>query len=150
MGTNSKREQIIKAVKAELEDVASIRTVQRKLPTYEDLKNFAITQMPVVAMVSGLPVPVPHPNYRVVGGRDLFVSEITIGLYCYFQERTDPDTELSNLLDDIWAELYSDPTKGGLVIETTLKPHMHQDFWDPFYAFKVDLILKYSHSTGGI
>lgn len=150
MAANSKREQIIEAVKAELETIGSISTVVRKLPTYKDLENFALTQLPVIALVGGLPVPVPHSVGRRVAGRDVFVSNLSIELFCYFQDNTSPDTTLSSILDDVWAKLYSDPTKGGLAIETTLTPDAYQDFWDPFYAFKLNATIQYSHLKGGI
>lgn len=149
MATNSKREQIIVAVVDELSTVSSVTTVIRKLPTYEDLQSFALTQLPVVAVVAGLPVPVAHPVGRGFP-KDMFLSDLTISLFCYFQDRVNPDTTLSDILDDLWAKLYEDPKKGGLAINTTLKPTASQDFWDPFYAFKLDAVIRYSHLTGGI
>lgn len=149
MAANSKREQIIVKVEAELNAVASISHVVRKRPTYESLQSFPITQLPVVAIVSGIPKPVPH-NVGRRPPKDVFQSELRLSLYCYFQANANPDTTLSTLLDDLWAALYADTTKGGLVIDTTLDPEPTHDFWDPFYAFKLDVITQYYHNKGGI
>lgn len=150
MASNSKREQIILAVKSEVEEISAINTVVRKLPTYEDLKNFALPQLPVTVIVAGLPDPVPHERTRGGDLKDVFLSNLTISLFTYFQDHVNPDTTLSSLLDDLWAKLYADQQKGGLVLNTTIVPKVSQDYWDPFYAFKLDLVLQYSHSKGGI
>ena len=150
MTANSKREQIIVAVKAELTAISAFKSVVRRLPTKEDLENFAITQLPVIAVVAGLPKPVEHIVTRQPGAQDVFVSDLSIRLFGYFQNNKDPDTELSSHVDDIWVALYADPTKGGLTLKTTLKPEIYTDFWDPYYAFMIEAILKYKHTTGGI
>jgi len=150
MAANSKREQIIVSVKEDLETIPSIATVKRSLPTLKDLENFAVTQFPVIAMVAGLPVPRPHVVGRRTAGKDVFISDLNISLYCYFQDNVEPDTQLSNILDDLWATLYADPTRGELAIGTTLKPEFYRGYWEPFYAFRVDVVIQYSHKTGGI
>lgn len=150
MAANSIREQIIVQVKSELDEVASLKTVVRRLPSKEDLQNFAITQLPVVAIVAGLPKPDPHYVPRGPARKDVFISDLSLRLFCYFQDNVNPDTTLSSILDDLWAALYSDTTKGGLAISTDLKPEVYTDFWDPYYAFMIEAIIKYSHTTGGI
>lgn len=153
MAANSKREQIILAVVAELETLSSVSSdsIKRRIPTYEELSNFALPQLPVIAVVGGLPKPVHHKVTRVKGiTKDVFISELTISLFTYFQDYVDPDSTLSSLLDDIWVKLYADQTKGGLVISTTLTPNVSQDYWDPFYAFKVDVKMQYTHDIGGV
>jgi len=149
MAANSKRERIVQQVVTELEAVSSVTTVIRKLPTYEDLGKFALTQLPVVAVVAGLPVPIPHPATRGTG-KDIFLSELALSLYCYFQDNVNPDSTLSTLLDDLWAKLYTDQEKAGLALGTVLKPTAHQDYWHPFYAFRLDAIITYTHGIGGI
>ena len=149
MSSNSKREKIILAVKAEIEEITTVKTVLRTIPTIQDLQNFAITQLPVVAMVAGLPVPSQHKTSRSLN-KDVFLSDLTIELFTYFQDNQNTDTALSSLLDDLWVKLYQDQTKGGLTIYTTLKPIPVRGYWKPFYAFKLDLVLTYYHDTGGI
>lgn len=150
MAANSKREQIISVVVSELQAIAALTTVERRLPSKSDLENFAITQFPVVAVVAGLPKPVEHKVTRSPAAKDVFLSDLGIGLFCYFQDNVNPDTTLSSLLDDIWVALYSDPEKGGLALSTNVNPEVYQDYWDPFYAFKLDVVIKYQHDTGGI
>lgn len=150
MAANSKREQIVLKVVSELEELTSVKSVVRRIPTREELGEFALTQLPVVAVVAGLPVPMPHVVGRRPAGKDVFLSNLTVSLFVYFQDRTTPDSTLSTLLDDIWAKLYADEKKGGLAINTTLTPTASHDFWDPFYAFKLDAVIQYSHSKGGI
>jgi len=150
MAANSKREQIISIVTTELESIAAVKHVERRLPSKADLENFAITQFPVIAVVAGLPKPVEHKVTRHPAAKDVFISKLTIGLFCYFQDNVNPDTTLSSLLDDIWVALFSDPGKGGLAQSTDINPEVHQDYWDPFYAFKLDVVIKYQHDTGGI
>jgi hypothetical protein len=153
MAENSKREQIILAVVAELMTLSSVDSdsIKRRIPSYEELMRFALPQLPVIAVVGGLPKPVDHKTTRIKGiTKDIFISDLTISLFTYFQDHVDPDSKLSNLLDDIWAKLYADQTKGGLVVNTTLSPNVSQDYWDPFYAFKVDVVLQYTHDIGGI
>ena len=150
MAANSKREQIINKVVAEMGEVSTIASVLRRVPSREELGNFALPQLPVCAIVGGLPVPVPHPVGRRSAGKDIFLSNLTVSLFVYFQDNVTPDTTLSSLLDDIWVKLYADETKGGLAINTTLTPTVSHDFWDPFYAFKLDAVIQYSHSKGGI
>lgn len=149
MASNSKREQIILKLKEEIESIPSITTVERKRPTYESLlDDYAITQFPVVAMICGVPKPNAHYTGRVP--KDCFVSEMNVSLYCYYQDNVNPDTTLSSLLDDLWSKIYTDPTKGQLVLDTTIKPEPSYDFWNPFYAFRMDVVMNYYHTIGGI
>lgn len=150
MAANSIREQIILAIKAELEDIDSIKTIARRLPSKQDLDNYAGTQLPIIAIVARLPKPDPHYIGRSPAAKDVFISNLRIELYGYFQDNQEPDSTLSSILDDIWVKLYSDTTKGGLVIQTDLEPTIHQDFWAPYYAFRLDVNVKYKHTKGGI
>jgi hypothetical protein len=150
MAANSKREQIIVQVETDINAIASINHVTRNAPSKTDLDSYALTQFPVICILAGLPDPVPHEVGRRVAGKDLFVSNLTLSLYGYFQDNVSPDTTLSSLVDDLWTKLYADPTRGGLALGTRLKPELNVDFWNPFYAFKIDAIVQYSHSTGGI
>lgn len=150
MAENSKREQIILRVIAELEEIPSIRTVVRKLPENSDLKTFALTQFPVIAVVGKLPIPAEHISGRRPARADVMVSKLTVDLYVYFQERESPDSMISNLADDLWVKLNEDQTKNGLVISTILRMTENPEYWDPFVAFRFSCEFKYIHTTGGI
>jgi len=147
--SDTKRDQIIEAVKAELQAMPDIAHVVRRLPSYSDLESFASTQFPAVAIVGRLPVPTEHITSRA-GHVDHVVSELKVDLYCYFQDNKTPDSTISFLLNQLWAALYSDQTKGGLVITTRLKPRERPEVWAPYGAFGLTVITRYQHTPGGI
>jgi len=150
MSTGSKREQIILQVKSELEELSSIKTVQRVRPTLSDLSTFSSAQLPLIAMESNLPVPVQKKSSRIQGSVDLFVSKLEIKIYCYALDNKEPDTLISNLADDIWKKIYEDTRHNDLCLETDVEPQVQVAIWHPFIAFNFKIILIYTHTTGGI
>jgi hypothetical protein len=147
---NTTREEVIHKIQTILESIDSIKTVVRRMPSYEDLQRFAVTQFPVVAMVCGLPVPNEKESARIPAALDLVISELKIELYCYLMDASTMDSSISEMLEKIWIALYADPTQGGLVLGTLLKPEAATEVWEPFGAFKIDVLTKYVHTTGGI
>jgi len=150
MGTNSVREQLILEVKDRLGELAGIKTVMRVMPEYSDLQSFAVTQFPAIAIVGRLPLPVQKKSSRRPAGVDTFLSQLSLDLYCYLMVNENVDTEISDVLDDIWAKLYADPTRGGLATETEVTMEDNVVYWPPFAAFKVIAKITYQHDTGGI
>ena len=150
MAANSMREQIIVYVSNKVKELSSIKTASRVKQTYSQLQQFAVTQLPLVAVVGRLPHPVEKVSSRTKVGIDLIISELPIDLYVYFQDKVTPDEKLSNLLDDLWAKLYADEEMGGLVISTFLTADEQAEYWEPFVAFRVIVKVKYKHTTGGI
>lgn len=150
MADDSKREQIILRVIEEVKGLESIKSVVRKLQAYSDLGEFAITQLPVVAVVGRLPVPDAHVSGRYKVRVDTVISELVVDLYVYFQNRDNPDSMLSSLVDDLWSKLNEDQAKNNLVISTLLRMTENPEYWDPFVAFKVSCDFKYIHTMGGI
>jgi len=153
MAVNSKRERIIVHVVGLLEGVASIKTVARTKQTYAELQEFALTQLPVAAVVGRLPVPSTSGYSMHISRRtsvDVIVSDLAIDVYVYAQELEEPDTLISNLADDLWAALYVDQRMGGLVVETRLNLEEETEWWHPFLAFRITVNVKYKHDTGGI
>lgn len=155
MAVNSRREQIIVHIVDLIKDLSSIKTVKRVRQTYSELQQFAVTQLPLVAVVGRLPLPtVPgggrssHRSTRTC--MDVFISELVVDLFVYGQELKNPDVLISNLADDLWRTLYTDQTKGKLVIDTWVLFEEEPEFWHPFVAFKVSAKMKYTHTTGGI
>lgn len=151
MANNSKREQIILADVEILQSIEAIKTVKRTLQSYSDLRdNFALTQLPVAAIIGRLPVPTSHIDNRT-GFVDYAVSRLVVDVYVYFQENVDMDTVLSSLLDDMWAALYQNPSRNGLCMYTTIEmSEQNHQVWSPFVAFQVKVIHAYQHTTGGI
>ena len=150
MAANSMREQIIVYVQNKVTELSSIKTVSRVKQTYSDLQQFAITQLPLIAVVGRLPQPVEKVSSRTRVNIDLIISELPIDLYVYFQDKVNPDETLSNLLDDLWSKLYEDEEMGGLVTSTLLTADEEPEYWEPFVAFRMMVRVKYKHTTGGI
>lgn len=149
MAANSLRERIILADKAILDGLAFIKTVERRLPSYKDLQEFALTQLPVAAIVGRIPKPTNHIDRRT-GQVDQIVSELRTDIFVYIQENVNADSEISDYLDDMWPALYSDPTRGGLCMFTALEAKENTETWRPFVAFQLTCVHQYQHSTGGI
>lgn len=150
MAANSQREQIIVYNVDLIKTLPSIKTVIRTKQSYSQLQQFAVTQLPLVAVVGRLPKPVEKVSSRTRVKIDLIISELAIDFFVYFQETVSPDERLSFLADDIWAKLYLDETMGDLVIGTLLTVDEEPEYWDPFVAFRVTATVKYKHTTGGI
>jgi len=151
MAKNSKREQIlVYHEKYLIGKVKSISHVVRVMPVYSDLQNFAVTQFPLAAVVGRLPVPKEKISSRDGSAVNVIISSLNIDNYIYLQERENPDSVISEIVDDVWAKCYSNVTYGGLVLSTTLEVTENIEYWDPFIAFKLTTEVVYKHSTGGI
>lgn len=156
MANNSKREQIIEALKTNVEDIPAITEVTRVRPNFTDLENFAGTQLPLVSLVGKLPKPVPHKAGRRTGLHDKFISDLDVELYCYALENVNPDSKVSDLADDLWVKIHSDPTlittayPEGLALQVIILPEIQVGIWDPYVVFKMTCTYQYVHDTGGI
>jgi len=149
MAENSKREAIILSDIALIESIPAIKTVARRLPSFSDLQSFASTQFPAVAVVGRIPVPVNHVQSRN-GQVDLIVSELRVDAYVFIHENVNADAKISNILDDFWAVLYTNPTRNNLCMFTSLEATETTETWPPFVAFQLTCFHKYQHSIGGI
>ena len=149
MSTNSKREQIISANEVLVKSLDVITTVQRVMPEYSELQNFAQPQFPVCAIVGKMPVPTEKHSTRGIGV-DQIISELKVDIFTYLQVNKNVDTEISNLADDIFAKLYTDQSRNGLVIETIIEIHEKVNVWKPFAAFQITVVHKYVHDIGGL
>lgn len=153
MAANSKRERIIVKVKTLLETLGTINTVVRRKQTYSELDDFALTQLPVAAVVGRMPKTPSSGITTHISRRtsvDVVISELRVDVFVYAQDKETPDTTISNLADDLWALLYADQKLGGLVIELRLELEENAEYWEPFLAFKITVVTKYKHDTGGI
>ncbi len=149
MAANSKREQLILSDVAILEALTVIKTTKRTVQSYSDLQTFANTQLPVAAVVGGLPVTDDH-----LSGRrprvDYIVSDLKIDIHVYIQANENQDMQVSDMLDDLWAALYANPNRNGLCMLTQLAATANYEYWSPYVAFKLSCIHKYQHTTEGI
>jgi len=150
MSDNSIREQIILQFKSELEEIESINSVQRIRPSLDGLTNFASSQLPLIAFETGLPVPVQKRSSRIQGNVDIFVSDLNVNVFCYALENVNPDSKISNLADDLWKKIYSDPRHNNLCLATNIDTHIEAAIWHPYIVFGFKVILQYTHTSGGI
>jgi len=148
MAQNSKRERLILSTKAILDALPEIKSVKRTLQAHSDLSNFALTQLPICAVVGRLPVPVEKSNTRN-GEVDQIISLLKIDVVTYFQSYDNEDIQISNLGDTIFAALYTNQNRDGLALTTHIKPHEQTNIWTPFVAFKMVVEHTYLHNTGG-
>lgn len=147
----STREEIVTAVYNTLNGLSYFKSVERILPTYEELTGIAETQFPALRMVAGLPVPEEHFSERGRGREaDRIISRLDIELFVFLFGTDDADTEISTALSTIWVALMSDQTQGNQVFETTLDPDPNVEFWQPYSAFKVTVTMRYAHTKGAI
>ena len=150
MAANSKRERIILADVAIVETIDAITTTVRTLQSYSDLESFAITQFPVAAIVGRLPVPNNKHSRRYSAAVDQCISDLRVDIFVYFMNNEDADTQLSSLLDDLFAALYTNQSRNDLCLSTVLELTENNEVWHPFAAFKLTCVHTYQHDTGGI
>lgn len=156
MAKDSGRELILVKVVSLIEELSSIREVQRTRIGFADLGNYSGEQLPLVSVVGKLPKPNPKVSGRSPGISDKFISDLGVELTCFAMDNETPDSIVSDLTDDLWAKLYSNPTlitdsyPKGLAIKLDVDPEIKVGTWDPYVVFKMNCIYKYIHGTGGI
>ena len=151
MAANSTREQIILATVELCRTIPGIKTnsLVRTLQAHSDLQEFANTQFPVCAIVGRLPVPDGKPSGR--GPRiDQVRYSLTIDCLIYLQVNQNMDSLISSVADDLVRILWTDQTRGGLVIETLVELKDKLSIWRPFAAFQATVTHKYIKGIGGI
>lgn len=146
----STREAIVLKVKSELEGISGIQQVVRRQPYYEDLMEFPQNMFPMIAMHTRLPVPDAKESARFQGKIDLVQSELVIEMYCYMLDNATVDTSISTYTAAIWNAVLADPTHGGIVLRTEIRPEGKPQFWPPYGALHMNAHLWYWHTTGGI
>ena len=152
MAGNSKRERILVKVVSNIEAIAAIEQTTRVQPnTLDDIRRYSSGQMPLVAVIGGVPQPTEHISGRKPGGVDVVLSKLGIDLYVYFMDNENPDSTLSSLMDDLWATLYADQTLGfKFVTGVIISPKVEIAAWPPYVAFSLVMNVNYHHTTGGI
>jgi len=148
MALNSVREQIINNVVSTLAGVESLSYVNRRRMTdLNELKSVPTTQLPYISVTGGLPEPQQKQSGRRHGNVEIVRSMLAVEIVCYQLAPVDPDTVLSDLLDDIWAALYVDQTRGGIALGTELIPQVEPVFIQPYILFRVVCNVTYMHDT---
>lgn len=148
MALNSVREQIINNIVTTLTDIESLSCVSRRRMTdLDELQSVPTTQLPYMSVTGGLPEPIQKQSGRRFGNVEVVKSVLTVEVVCYHLAPVDPDTVLSNLLDDVWAALYTDQTRGGTALGTELIPQVEPVFIQPYILFRVVCNITYLHDT---
>jgi len=145
------REEVVEKILTTLNGLTEFKSVERRLPTRERLQEFAEPQFPVIAVVAGLPVPKEKLSSREKGGSiDKVISQLDVELFVYLMDNDNADATISELLESLWVALLADEKQGNLVLGTTLVPERTMEFWEPYVAFKVTVVMSYLHTKGGI
>jgi len=159
MAENSRREQIIVAIKGLIEGVEGIATVERMLPNEEDLRNYAPTQFPLVGILGSLPAPLDeaHHGGNRVGAIGPIRSEMQVALYFVDAPGADYDEKISYWADELWAAVYSSQDLGltdsdgrKYVLKVTVDPEISTGIDPPYIAFMLNAKIRYMHSVSGI
>lgn len=154
MADNSKREQIIEKIVSNIEAIEDVRTVKREHPSFDDLKQFAPTQFPVVGVLGGLPKPDQDKHYGTnsIGRVGHVKSVLNVELQFVHYAQTDFDKKISYYLDELWAAIHADLTLGGKkwILGITVDPDIQTGIEPPYIAFFMDVSIRYFHDISGI
>jgi hypothetical protein len=151
MAANSKREQLLVKVVADIGAIASINTVKRIQPNgLSDLNSYAATQLPLAVVLGNLPTPNLKLSQRERNA-DVAISDLAVDIFVYAMDNVNPDTTISTLADDVWVKLLEDITYGfGWVITAKVLPEPGTGIWPPYCGFNMRAIITYKHGKGGI
>ncbi len=150
MAKNSKREQLLEGLKNLLETIPWVKKVKRSRPTMDAFENIPSTQIPFILLEGKLPVPIEKKTNRRQGGVDTFVSELGADLYVFMLSPKDPDTVISEYVDDLWKLLYANPLLKKIAIGISLFPIAQPARFPPYAVIKIIVTLTYAHTTEGI
>jgi len=153
MASNSRREQILVRMEAKLNELSSLKAVDRKpLTGMKELSSIPVTKIPLAIVLGKLPVPAPKESGRGPGSNsDINKSVLGIDILVYIQDAKTPDTTISNIADDVWAKLFEDVQQGfKWVIATKVLPDANIAVWNPYAAFKMGAEITYLHGKEGI
>lgn len=153
MATNSTREQILVQVETVLKAIAAINSVERRvISSVSELKGIPFPLFPVICMTAGLPVPKNggYITLRESGQSSKIRSILSINLRTYGLNKSNPDTAISTLAEDIWDSLYADPTVNSLAESVTVRLQRETFFFEPFYRFDMVYDVEYIHDTDNL
>lgn len=148
MAENSLREQIIADLAAVISAVPVISLVERRHPSFEEAGRFAVTQLPYVGIVGGLPRPMDDPHYKRGTGKPGPVrSKLSTDLFFFGHEPMNPDSRISYYLDELWRAVHADTTRSGLALSTYADPEPRAGIYHPYIAFFLTVTCIYIHDT---
>lgn len=148
----SKAASIHAALKTKLEALASIKYVADVQPAgVEELERYAGTQLPMVAMLFGLPT----PRGETLPMSTAFDMSLPVSLTFYAQDNETPAETMLDLANEFWASMYEDADKlqpffGGLVREIHITPDSASLYAEPYVMFNIGLELVYVTTTSSL
>jgi hypothetical protein len=150
MAKNSKREQILVKIETILSSLRSITTA-RRVPFNEDnYTDIPETQMPIAVILGQLPKPDEKFSDRTKK-LDKSVSNLAVDILVYAVDNETPDSTISELVDDIWAEFYKDISLGFTWVRgLRISPELDTMIAAPLVIFKMTLQITYEHDWRGI
>lgn len=154
MAEDSKREQIMVNLTSKLLDLQWPKAARRGRSSFDKLKTIAQTQFPFISVTGGLPSgqPAKIDKQAAFARYTKFISTLRIEVivYDFIYDDSIYDSVISSRADDIWRQVYEDPSFGNLCLSCVIEPEMVVGVWDPYLAFKIFVVVTYPHGTGGL
>lgn len=145
----SKREQIILKVVEILENVQCVRTVKRKHPVdLSELQDTPTTILPIIGVTGGLPE--VQKTWNSSGGlsEKAISSNLRLTISFFAHEPKEPDSKISQYLNELWVAIYSDQLLDGLAHDMlSISPSIEEAVIPPYIGFYLDVDIQYIHST---
>jgi len=152
MATNSKREQILQAVIAAMEDISWCNGVRRRMMGYAEFDKLARTQVPCIAVTAGMPQPQERRRTGRTGNKQEFRSLLPVFIECYGYATSNHDQVISEYADDVFSAMLDDRTLSGLVVDiqpaTASEPSTLVE--EHKIAFRMRINVTYLHDNTGI
>lgn len=143
---DNKRELITKNIVSTLENGTSLAKVTRKKILLSDWDTIPETQLPYASVMSGLPNGAGvRFSTRQQGKIKDIRSELLTTVTVFGRDNVTPDETISSLLQEIWAALFVDYRRGNHALQTTIRPEVETDVFDPYYAFEIVVATEYLH-----
>ncbi len=151
MTTESIANNIVKQVVTLLSGLDSLKTVTRRPPAQGEFEQFSAAQLPLAVVMGGMPAR-QEEDPRALN----FISALPISIQVFISNNVDPNSEMYDVADDIWAALMTLPRDdrnayfNGLAQSITAVPQPVQNYAPPYASFGYDLEVTYTHSNKGI
>ena len=103
------------------------------------------TELPLAAIVAGLPNPQQIRDMTQQGGVVMYESVLPVKIQVVFFEKDEPDPKISEYASDVWKAIHSDMTWKKSAIRTEMKPDSITEILSPYAGFMFSLDVRYVH-----
>lgn len=143
---DNKRELITQNIVASIATGTSLAKVARKKVLLADWDTIPETQLPYASVMSGLPNPQEiRFTTRQQGKIKDIRSELLTTITVFGRDNVTPDETMSALLQELWIAIFRDYRRGNHALQTTIRPEIETDVFDPYYAFEIVVATEYLH-----